>query len=263
MLLEVKNLTKIFIVGLFRRREIVAVNDVSFEAKPGEFLSLVGESGSGKTTTAKIILKLLRPTSGSIMFEGKNVWELKRLEELRWYWRQVHGIFQDPYASFNPLRKIDRVLYQAFSLIGDSGADRDGSVKEALREVGLRPAEVLGRYPHELSGGQRQRVMVARCYLLKPKLILADEPISMIDASARAGVIQLFLRLREQLATSIIFITHDLGLAYYVSDRILIMYKGSLVEEGSPDEVTEHPQHPYTKRLGEDVPLLYKKWSEF
>jgi len=250
-------------VGLFRRREIVAVNDVSFEAKPGEFLSLVGESGSGKTTTAKIILKLLQPTSGSIIFEGKNVWELRSLEELRWYWRQVHGIFQDPYASFNPLHKIDRVLYQVFSLIGYSGADGDSSVKEALREVGLRPEDVLGRYPHELSGGQRQRIMVARCYLLKPKLILADEPISMIDASARAGVVQLFLRLREHLATSIIFITHDLGLAYYVSNRILIMYKGSLVEEGSPDEVMEHPQHPYTKRLREDVPLLYKKWSEF
>lgn len=250
-------------MGLFRRREIVAVNDVSFEAKPGEFLSLVGESGSGKTTTAKIILKLLQPTSGSIIFEGKNVWELRSLEELRWYWRQVHGIFQDPYASFNPLHKIDRVLYQVFSLIGYSGADGDSSVKEALREVGLRPEDVLGRYPHELSGGQRQRIMVARCYLLKPKLILADEPISMIDASARAGVVQLFLRLREHLATSIIFITHDLGLAYYVSNRILIMYKGSLVEEGSPDEVMEHPQHPYTKRLREDVPLLYKKWSEF
>lgn len=263
MLLEVRNLRKVFTVGLIKRREIVAVNNVSFQVKPGEFLSLVGESGSGKTTTARMVLKLLRPTSGAIIFEGRDVSGLRRLEELRGYWKQVHGIFQDPYASFNPLHKIDRVLRQVFTLMGDSGVDRESMIREALREVGLRPEDVLGRYPHELSGGQRQRIMVARCYLLKPKVILADEPISMIDASTRASILQLFSKLREECKTSVMFITHDLGLAFYVSDGILIMYKGSLIEEGSPDEVMEHPQDPYTKRLREDVPLLYRKWAGF
>ena len=263
MLLEVKNLTKIFTVGLFKRKEIPAVKNVSFEVKQGKFLSLVGESGSGKTTTARMILRLLPPTSGSIMFDGKDVWSLKKLEELRWYWRNVHGIFQDPYASYNPFHKIDRVLYQVFTLMEDSGIDKKSMIREALKEVGLRPSDILGKYPHELSGGQRQRIMVARCYLLKPKLILADEPISMIDASTRASILQLFSNLNEEYGTSVIFITHDLGLAYYVSDEILIMYKGSIVEKGSPNDIIEHPQCDYTKKLREDVPLLYRKWDGF
>jgi len=262
-LLEVEKLTKIYIVGLLRKKEILAVNGISFKVGDGEFVSLVGESGSGKTTTARMILRLLKPTSGSIRFQGRDVWSLRRIEELKWYWRQVHGIFQDPFASYNPLYRIDRALNQVFNLIGDTGADRRSLIKDALREVGLRPEEVLGRYPHELSGGQRQRVMVARCYLLKPKLILADEPVSMIDASTRAGVLNLFSRLRDEYGTSVIFITHDLGLAYYVSDRILIMYRGEIVEEGPPEEVMENPRHPYTKRLREDVPLLYRRWSGF
>lgn len=262
-MLKVENLTKIFTVGFLRRKEIRAVDNVSFNVKEGEFVSLVGESGSGKTTTSRMILRLLKPTSGSIVFKDRDVWSLRSIEDLRWYWRQVHGIFQDPFASFNPLYKVDRVLHQAFTLLGDTGVDKDSLVKEALREVGLRPEEILGRYPHELSGGQRQRIMVARCYLLKPKLILADEPISMIDASTRAGILKLFSNLRGEYGTSVIFITHDLGLAYYVSDRILIMYKGSIVEEGSPEEIMENPRHPYTKRLREDVPLLYRKWTGF
>jgi len=263
MSLEVKDLTKIYVVGLLKRKEILAVDRVSFSVEPGRFVSLVGESGSGKTTIAKMILRLLKPTAGSVLFEGKNVWDLKKLDELRWYWRNVHGIFQDPYASYNPLHKIDRILYQALTLLDNSGSDKDSIVKEALKEVGLRPNEILGKYPHELSGGQRQRIMVARCYMLKPKFILADEPISMIDASTRAGVLQLFSRLREEYKTSVIFITHDIGLAYYVSDEIMIMYKGRIVEKGSPEDVIDHPQDPYTKRLKEDVPLLYRKWTGF
>ena len=263
MLLEVNNLTKIFMVGLLRKKEIVAVKGVSLQVNPGEFISLVGESGSGKTTTAKMILKLIPPTSGEILFDGKDITKLKKHEELRDYWSKVHGIFQDPYASFNPLQRVDRVLYQAFELIGDKDIDRARAVREVLREVGLSPEEVLGKYPHELSGGQRQRFMVARCYLIKPKLILADEPVSMIDASTRKGVLQLFSNLRDEYKTSVIFITHDLGLAYYVSDEILIMYKGVIVERGSPEEIIEHAQSEYTKRLKADVPLLYRKWEGF
>jgi len=263
MLLEVRDLTKIYNVGLFRRKEIIAVKNVSFDVELRKFISLVGESGSGKTTTAKIILRLIKPTSGLVMFEGKNIFNIKTLEEKRDYWRKVHGIFQDPYASFNPLHKVDRVLEQVFTLIRNSSFDRKSIIKESLKEVGLRPEEVLGKYPHELSGGQRQRIMIARCYILKPKLILADEPLSMIDASTRAGILKLFSRLRDEHGTSVIFITHDLGLAYYVSDEILIMYKGSIVERGTPSEIIESPKTQYTKRLVEDVPLLYKKWSGF
>ncbi|MCX8171808.1 MAG: ATP-binding cassette domain-containing protein, partial [Candidatus Bathyarchaeota archaeon] len=154
MLLEVKDLIKIYNIGLLRRKEIVAVKNVSFNVKPREFISLVGESGSGKTTTAKIILRLIKPTSGLVMFEGKNIFsDIKTLEERRQYWSKVHGVFQDPYASFNPLHKIDRILEQVFTLMRNSNFDKRDIIREALKEVGLRPEEVLGKYPHELSGG--------------------------------------------------------------------------------------------------------------
>lgn len=262
-LLNVEHLTKVYNIGFFSRRSIVAVDDVSFSLGEGEIISVVGESGSGKTTMAKVVLRLLPPTSGAVLFEGRDVWSLTRRDELKWYWRRVHGIFQDPYASFNPMYKVDRILRQALSLIDDGKAgDPDEIVREALKQVGLKPEHVLGKYPHELSGGMRQRIMIARCFMLKPKLVIADEPTSMIDASTRAGILELFLKLREDNKTSVIFITHDLGLAYYVSDRILIMYKGRLVEEKTPDELLERAEHPYTKRLLSDVPLLYRRWGE-
>ncbi|MEM3712802.1 MAG: ABC transporter ATP-binding protein [Thermoproteota archaeon] len=260
-LLKVESLTKIYEVGLFKKKYITAVNKVSFNVSRGEIISLVGESGSGKTTVAKIILRLLPPTSGRVLYNGEDVWEKKKIEELKDYWRKVHAVFQDPFASFNPVYKIDRVLEQAFNLMG-TPVD-ENAIKEALKEVALLPSEVLGKYPHELSGGQRQRLMIARCFLLKPKLILADEPVSMVDASTRASIVNLFLRLRDEYKTSIIFITHDLGLAYFVSDRILIMYKGRIVEEGSPDELISSPKDAYTKNLLESVPLLYGKWAGF
>ncbi len=260
-LLDVRYVTKVYTAGLLSRERITAVNNVNFKLNSGEIISIVGESGSGKTTLAKIILRLLPPTSGSVYFEGKDVWSIKRREELRQYWRQVHGIFQDPYASFNPMFKVRRILYQALSLLDENErGDPEGLVREALKSVGLQP-DALDKYPHELSGGMRQRIMVARCFMLRPKLVIADEPTSMIDASTRAGILKLFTKLREENNTSIIFITHDLGLAYYVSDRILIMYKGEIVEERTPDELLEKVEHPYTKRLLSDVPFLYRKWS--
>jgi len=264
-MLSVESLTKIYNIGFFSKKSIIAVDNVSFTVNRSEIISLVGESGSGKTTVAKIILRLLPPTSGSVVFEGKNVWTLKNSEELKWYWRNVHGVFQDPYSSFNPVRKIDRILYQTFNLFDKKDiekiGDKDEIVRNALKEVGLRPEAVLGKYPHELSGGMRQRIMIARCFILRPKLIIADEPTSMIDASTRAGILNLFLKLRDEYGSSVIFITHDLGLAYYVSDRILVMYKGRIVEEKTPEELLERPEHPYTKRLVEDVPLIYRKWA--
>ena len=264
-LLEVRNLTKIYETGFIRRRRILAVDNISFDMKEGEIVSLVGQSGSGKTTTAKMILRLLPPTSGTIRFEGRDIWrELRHRHELAEYWKRVHAVFQDPYASYNPFYTVDRVLNQALRLLGIDPRSEEGKslVKEALNYVGLNPGDVLGKYPHQLSGGQRQRLMIARCWILKPKLILADEPVSMIDASMRGSIIRLFEKLRDDYRTSMIFITHDLGLAYYISDRILVMYKGRIVEEGTPDEVVMHPQHEYTKLLVASVPTLYKKWTD-
>lgn len=262
-LVKVEHLTKVYNVGFFLRKSIVAVDDVSFTLDEGEIVSVVGESGSGKTTMAKIILRLLPPTSGKVLFEGKDVWSLKGRDELKQYWSKVHGIFQDPYASYNPLHKVERILYQALNLLDEGEVrDPDEIVKEALKQVGLKPEHVLGKYPHELSGGMRQRIMIARCFMLKPKLVIADEPTSMIDASTRAGILELFLKLREENKTSVMFITHDLGLAYYVSDRVLVMFKGRIVDEKAPDELLEKAEHPYTKRLLQDVPLLYRRWNE-
>ncbi|MCS7201708.1 MAG: ABC transporter ATP-binding protein [Dictyoglomus sp.] len=264
-LLEVRNLNKIYEIGLLRKKYIHAVKNVSFSVNEGEIISLVGESGSGKTTTAKIILGLLKPTSGEILFEGKNLWDyFNNIETLRELRRKVHAVFQDPFASYNPFYPIDRVLHQAIRLIGFDPASPEAKelIEEALRNVGLDPKSILGKYPHQLSGGEKQRIMVARCWLLMPKLIVADEPVSMIDASTRGGVIKLFEKLRKVQNTSIIFITHDMGLAYYISDRILIMYLGEIVEEGTPDEILLNPKHDYTKRLIGSIPTLYKKWED-
>jgi len=264
-MLEVRNLTKIYETGFVWRRRILAVDNISFDIREGEIVSLVGQSGSGKTTTAKMILRLLPPTSGTIRFECRDIWrELKSRRELAEYWRKVHAVFQDPYASYNPFYTVDRVLNQALRLLGIDPSSEEGKnmVREALDYVGLNPGDVLGKYPHQLSDIQRQRLMIARCWILKPKLILADEPVSMIDASMRGSIIELFERLRDDYKTSMIFITHDLGLAYYISDRILVMYKGKIVEEGTPDEVVMHPQHEYTKLLVSSVPTLYKKWTD-
>jgi len=263
-LLEVKNLTKVYEAGFVKKRRIVAVDNVTFEVNEGEVASLVGESGSGKTTTAKIILRLLPPTSGNVVFQGKDIWrDLKTKEDLKDYWKKVHAVFQDPYASYNPFYTIDRILNQALELLGVDPKSDEGKrlIREALMYVGLVPEDVLGKYPHQLSGGQRQRIMIARCWLLKPKLILADEPVSMIDASMRGAIIKLFMNLRDDYKTSTIFITHDMGLAYYVSDRILVMYRGKIVDQGSPDELVKNPKHEYTKRLLASVPTLYRKWS--
>lgn len=261
-MLRVVNLTKVYTTGFLRRGTVLAVDGIDFAVQEGEIISLVGESGSGKTTTAQMILRLLPPTSGKVEFEGKDIWAFKTKKELKSYWRQVHGIFQDPYAAFNPMYKADHILYQVFNLMDSHISDRRRLVQEALEAMKLRPEEVMGRYPHQLSGGQRQRMMVARCYILKPKLIVADEPLSMVDASVRAGILKLFLELRDRYRTAVIFITHDLGLAYYMSQRILVMHRGKVVEEATPEEILSAPQHPHTRRLIEDIPLIVRKWVD-
>jgi peptide/nickel transport system ATP-binding protein len=262
MMLRVNALTKVYTARFLRRGGVIAVDGINFTVQVGEIISLVGESGSGKTTTAHIILHLLSPTSGEVVFEGQDIWAFKTKKELKRYWQKVHGIFQDPYAAFNPIYKVDRMLYQAFNLMDGGVGDKRRMVWEALKAVGLRPEEIIGRYPHQLSGGQRQRLMIARCYLLKPRLVIADEPVSMVDASGRAGILKLFLELRDLYQTALIFITHDLGLAYYLSDRILVMHKGKIVEKGTPEKVLSNPQHPYTKKLIADIPLIKRKWED-
>ncbi|MEM0027412.1 MAG: ABC transporter ATP-binding protein [Ignisphaera sp.] len=264
-LVEVRNLTKIFESGFLSRRATVAVDNVSFDIKSKEIVSLVGESGSGKTTTGRIILRLLPPTSGSVKFEGKDIWrDIKNNSEVKNYWRMVQPVFQDPYASFNPSYKVDRVLNLALRFIGideDSATGRD-MIREALEYVGLNPSEILGKYPHQLSGGQRQRILIARCWIIKPKLIVADEAVSMVDASLRGSIVALFKKMSDDYGTSILFITHDIFLASSISDRILVMYRGKIVEEGEPDEIIRSPKNEYTKHLIESMPRLYRKWED-
>ncbi|MEM1542001.1 MAG: ABC transporter ATP-binding protein [Ignisphaera sp.] len=262
-LLNVKNLTKTYRSGLITHKMILAVDNVSLDVKEGEIISLVGESGSGKTTTARIILRLLKPTSGSIVFMGKDIWhDLKSKNDLKWYWRNVNGVFQDPFSSFNPTHRIRDDLLRVFNLFEHNydNETKMNLVREALQSVGLIPEEVLERRPFELSGGMRQRILIARIFLIKPKLVIADEPTSMIDATLRLSILNLFTRLREELKISIMFITHDLGLATYVSDRILVMYKGKIIEEGTPEEILNNPKHEYTQNLLNSVPKLYTSW---
>lgn len=263
-ILSVRNLNKIYESGIIVKKYTRAVKDVSFNIEESEIISLVGESGSGKTTTARIILRLLPPTSGEVILEDRDIWkDLKTLEDIREYRRKVHAVFQDPFSSYNSFYPIDRVLYQALELIGKNPKTPEGRelMEEALINVGLEPKHILGKYPHQLSGGEKQRIMIARCWIIRPKLIIADEPVSMIDASTRGGIIKLFEKLREEEKTSILFITHDMGLAYYISNRILIMYLGEIVEEGDPEEIISNPKHEYTIRLIESIPTLYKKWA--
>ncbi|NMB11187.1 MAG: ABC transporter ATP-binding protein [Firmicutes bacterium] len=255
-LLRVENLTKIFGSG---KSEVVAVDNVSFSIYRGEVISLLGESGSGKTTAARMLLRLSKPTKGRISFEGQEINTLKGIA----YWRNVQMIFQDPFSSFNSFYSVHSFLSKAFRLTGDysSESEQRARMEQSMESVGLNAEELLFKRPHELSGGQRQRLMIARALLICPKLLVADEPTSMIDASSRVGILNMLMDLSRKHKMSILFITHDIGLAYYTSDRLLIMNEGKIVEEGSAEEVVETPSHPYTKRLLADVPTLRKQWD--
>ncbi|RLL83797.1 peptide ABC transporter ATPase [Petrotoga sp. HKA.pet.4.5] len=257
-IVKVENLTKIFGSG---KKAVKAVDNVTFSIKKGEIVSLVGQSGSGKTTVTRLLLRLLKETEGKIIFEGQDITGLTGKEK-KLYWKKVQAIFQDPYASFNIFAPVKKVLIDAFKLFDNSFTKQEKMAKvyEALESVNLRPEEVADKYPFELSGGQRQRIMIARAHLIKPKLLLADEPTSMIDANLRSGILELLLGLRDTEGTTIMFVTHDLGLAYYVSDRLFIMHEGKIVERGDADKVITHPEHPYTKQLMMDVPKLSEEW---
>ncbi|MCS7058757.1 MAG: ABC transporter ATP-binding protein [Meiothermus sp.] len=250
-LLQVRALSRTFGSG---KRALQAVKGVSFDLAPGEIVAVVGESGSGKSTLARLILRLLSPTEGQMLLEGQDVQRIP----LRTYWRSVQAVFQDPYAAFNQFYSVQRLLQKALTLFGPLPTqERKARMHLALQSVGLEPERILGKYPHQLSGGQRQRVMVARAIMLRPRLLVADEPTSALDASLRATVLNLLKDVRQKHGMSIIFITHDIGQAYYLSDRILVMYRGEVVEEGPVEQVVEQSQHPYTKRLLSDVPRFH------
>lgn len=259
-LLEVKNLTKVFTSGQIITKRVVAVDNISFNISKGEIVSIVGESGSGKSTVANIILRLIRPTSGQIFLNGCSI--LK--EKLKIYYKHVQVIFQNPFGSFNGFYRVDRVLQKAVEFAHGStktNCEKEKILIEALKKVDINPEEVLGRFPHQLSGGQLQRFLLARALIIKPELLIADEPTTMIDASSRAGILNQLIALGKSEGLSVLFITHDIGQAQYVSERVLVMKQGSIVEEGLSKEVFLHPSHDYTKKLLEDVPSLTRKWK--
>src|SRR6266568_8520041 len=257
-LLELRNVSRVFGGGgLFSQRQVVALKDFSFslDADMPSITAIVGESGSGKTTMARLVLGLELPSSGRVLYQGK---DLARLSGREWreFRRGVQAIFQDPFGVYNSFYKVDHVLetpLRKFKLAGSRDEMRR-MMDQALRAVGLKPEDTLGRYPHQLSGGQRQRTMVARTLLLRPRVIVADEPVSMIDASLRATVLGNLLELKRQFGISLVYITHDLTTAYQISDQIVVLYQGDVVESGDPEQIVRAPQHPYTQLLIRSIP---------
>jgi peptide/nickel transport system ATP-binding protein len=264
-LLQVNNLTKVFSLGsVLSRIRITAVDNVSFHIDPGEIFALAGESGCGKTTAANTILGFERPTSGDILHRGKGS-ENSRNRKV-WLTESVQAIFQDPFGTFNPLRIVDRYFFETIQNYGLAGSRKDATdlIEAKLRAVGLNYDDFAGRYPSEFSGGQLQRIAIARALLTDPVLLIADEPVSMVDASLRMSIVNLFKKLRDESGVSVLYITHDLATAYYVSDRIAIMFRGHIVEMGPVEDVLMAPKHPYTQLLRRSVPEAdpTKRWSE-
>lgn len=260
--LEVRGLKKYFEAGrpaLFSKntRFVSAVDGVDFNLRRSEVIALVGESGCGKSTLALLLMGLEDPTAGTVTFEGQDITHLNdhQRKDLR---RKIQMVFQDPYESLNPTQTIEEIVTEPLVVhnLAPHKHERDERVKKALEDAGLKPAEVyLGRYPHELSGGQRQRVVIAAALVLEPEIILADEPVSMLDVSIRAEVINLLAELRITRQIAVIFITHDLGSVGFFADRVAVMYLGRIVEIGTMLEVLENPQHPYTRALISVIPV--------
>ena len=262
-MLILDHITKIYKVGTFGGKELYAVNDVTFEIKDGEVVSLIGESGSGKSTIGKMILRLISTTKGTITLDDLCVSSLKD-KDLKEYYRKVQGVFQDPFSSYNPIFKADQLFVTIHNEFYPDISDKDWKLKidDAMKAVGLNPEHVLNKYPHQLSGGQLQRFLIARALLLDIKFLVADEIISMLDASTRIDVLNLLADLKKSRGLSILFITHDLSLAHYISERSVILYRGNVVEIGETDEIFNHPLHPYTQMLMASVPRLDQKWDQ-
>ena len=267
-IIEARNVTKIFTKGIINKSETRAVNNISLniESEKPMIRAIAGESGSGKTTLARMILDLIPPTKGEIYFENKDIKNLDATSKLK-FRRSVQPIFQDPFGVFNPFYKIDRVLKMPLHKfkISKNKTEINDRIETALNNVGLRPDETLGRYPHELSGGQRQRIMVARALVLEPTIIVADEPVSMVDASLRATILESLYKFKEELNISVIYITHDLTTAHQLCDDIMVLYAGNMVEAGPIDLIVRNPSHPYTKLLVNSIPFPdpKMKWKDF
>ncbi|MDB5563040.1 MAG: oligopeptide transport ATP-binding protein appF [Hyphomicrobiales bacterium] len=265
-LLELKNVSKVYSRGLINTKATIALQDISLTLRENEptILTVAGESGSGKTTLAMLLLGFTTPTTGQIIYRGKNITTLHGKQRMA-FRREVQAVFQDPFAVFNPFYTVDHLLtvpIRRFKL-AKSRADARNRMDEALTAVGLRPEDVLGRFPHQLSGGQRQRINVARALLLKPRLLIADEPVSMVDASLRANILETLRNLQRDHGVSIIYITHDLTTAYHISKSIIVLYRGAVMEAGDIDTVIKSPRHPYTQLLVDSIPWpnLEKRWG--
>lgn len=265
-ILRVSNLRKLYpvsrgIMGFLTRRPrryVHAVDDVSFSLKKGEILGLVGESGSGKTTIAMSVMGLTDPTEGKVFFNGQDVRELAHGRQRLKLRREIQMVFQDPYEALNPRQKVFNIIAEPLEVHGlaHSRKEKIEKVTAALSDAGLKPAEnFFDRYPEELSGGQRQRVVIAGALILNPKLLVADEPVSMLDVSIRAEILGLLRELRDQRGISILYITHDLATAGFFTDRIAVMYLGRIVEIGPTSQVLTNPQHPYTRALLSVMPV--------
>jgi peptide/nickel transport system ATP-binding protein len=267
-LLAAAEVTKVFSIRHgFSSTSFHAVDRASFaldNARP-EIFTIAGESGSGKTTLARMILGMEEPSTGELRYKGRDVAGLSAGEKRSWFFKEVQPVFQDPFAAFSPLKRIDHYLYETvhnYKMAPKGGAD--AYINQVLSEVGLTLAEVKGRYPNELSGGQAQRVAIARALITRPSLIVADEPVSMLDASLRMSIVNMFRRLKDEQQVSILYITHDLATAYYCADRIAVMLRGWIVEMGPVEKVLGSPLHPYTQSLKEAIPQADpdKTWGE-
>ncbi len=260
-MLEIDKVSKVYKTGTFGGDVMLALRGVSFDIGQGEVVSLIGQSGSGKSTLGKILLRLLEPSGGVVRFDGRDITSWSK-HQRRDYYRYVQGVFQDPFSSYNPLYKADRVFEMVRGVYypSSSRAEWEAKLEDALESVSLNPADVLNKFPHQLSGGQQQRLLIARALLLEVKLLIADEIISMLDASTRVDVLNLLVDLKKK-GLGVLFITHDLSLGNYISDRTVILRYGATVEMGETHKVFGNPQHPYTKSLLTAVPQLHKKWE--
>ena len=266
-LLQVMHATKVYGGGLLQSGgQVVALRDfdLTIPEQPATITTIAGESGSGKTTLASAILGFITLTSGQILYRGQDITQLHRGRQVQ-YRREVQAVFQDPYEVYNPFYRVRHVfdlVFRRFNLAHNSSEARE-MMEDVLKVVGLRGQEVLDKYPHQLSGGQRQRMMVARALLMKPRLIVADEPVSMVDASLRAMILDIMLRMRDEFGISFLYITHDLSTAYQISDNTYILYQGTIAERGPTPAVIEHPRHPYVQLLLGSIPVPdpHQRWS--
>ena len=261
-MLRFDGVSKTYRVGTFGGKKLEAVSDACFDVKDGEVVSLIGESGSGKSTIGKMILRLIEASGGTISFDGEDISRFKR-GALKDYYRKVQGVFQDPFSSYNPIFKADRVFEVIRNQFYPSARGREWAdkVDRSLAAVGLNPKHVTNKYPHQLSGGQLQRFLIARALLLDIRFLVADEIISMLDASTRIDVLNLLVDLKER-GLGVLFITHDLSLGYYISEDAAILYRGCVVERGATEKIYGNPHHPYTRMLMASVPRLDKKWED-